>query len=699
MSLNYFVILTSNPSSFFITTLKTVTVFILFSLVIFSSYSNTINSSWQFDDKPNILTNPAYQITNLTPSSLWGSFFGSPGAGHFYRPIAGLSLAINWYFGQDKVAGYHLFNITTHILTSWFLYLTLCSILNTSRLTHRYSGDQKIFIAFLATLFWALNPIQTQAITYIVQRMAALATLFSILSIYCYLRGRLNKKHQLLYFVLSIVAYLFATFSKENAAILPLSLLIIEIIFFPKFFDKITNQKIILGLITSFFLLFIFATILSENTFSFITNHYNSRTFTLLERLLTEQRVIVYYLSLLFFPSPSRLSIEHDFAVSTSLISPPTTLLSIFFIVLLIVFSIKKYQKYPVLSFAILFFFLNHFIESSIIPLELVFEHRNYLPSLFLFFPVAQGLQYFLEKTINNRPFQMIMLGFIICILFIEGFATFTRNRVWATEQSLWLDAMIKAPNQARPPANLATLLAWNDSPSPIKYRAALRLYEKALTLQNCQKNFNARILGNIGSIYLHNEEYEKAISFYQNAILVDPNNIKIQYDLIKPFIFTGNFRQANEIIDNILKAGYIHADYFDMKGFIGLWLSEPTVALNFLEKAYQLDPQRADIVIHLGRALTLNRLYDQADQTLKLIWREGANISVSLCLIENALMQEQENKAKYYLKKLLSINSFGEIKALLSNSTNQYNTIPLSNAMLNNFITRESHDLEKIER
>ena len=122
--------------------------------------------------------------------------------------------------------------------------------------------------------------------------------------------------------------------------------------------------------------------------FSFLGG-YQKRVFTLEQRLLTEPRVIWFYLSLLFYPIPSRLSLVHDFAISQSLLEPVTTLISVLAIVALLLGATVYARRWPLIAFCVIFFFLNHLIESTILPLELVFEHRNYIPSMLLFLPLA----------------------------------------------------------------------------------------------------------------------------------------------------------------------------------------------------------------------------------------------------------------------------------------------------------------------
>ena len=139
----------------------------------------------------------------------------------------------------------------------------------------------------------------------------------------------------------------------------------------------------------------VFLSILIVSLFSYdtiyqtISESYTKRPFTLADRLLTEPRIIFFYLSLIIFPTPDRFSINHLFPVSGSLWDPISTAMSIAGLSVMFLFSVSQIRRRPFLAFGILFFLVNHVIESSFIGLELIYEHRNYLPSFFLFTPLA----------------------------------------------------------------------------------------------------------------------------------------------------------------------------------------------------------------------------------------------------------------------------------------------------------------------
>ena len=160
------------------------TFFILFLLVLLA-YSNTFRAAWHLDDYPSIVENQKIHITDLTPQSLYQSL-QHPKKETLWRPLAHLSFAMNWFAGQDNVFGYHLINVLIHLFSACVLYLTISTLLRTPNLQSKYSTTSH-FISSLATVLWMINPIQTQAVTYIVQRMTLLASFFFITGIYCYL--------------------------------------------------------------------------------------------------------------------------------------------------------------------------------------------------------------------------------------------------------------------------------------------------------------------------------------------------------------------------------------------------------------------------------------------------------------------------------------------------------------------------------
>ena len=526
-------------------------VFCLLAFSIVLIYSNALQSSWHLDDYENIANNPRILIKDMEPPTLWNALSGSPeGRPLPYRSLAFFSFALNAFFHHTNMTGYHVVNITIHVITAFLLFATVMKLFSTPRLTSTEHGDV-LFIALTTAFLWAVNPIQTQAVTYIVQRMASMAAMFYLLAVYFYLAARLKKRidARMGYFVLCGLSYAFAMFSKENAALLPVALLFIEMIFFRDIRDPQVKQTFILCLFAIVFFVVLMGVFLFGNPFGFLKG-YPYRTFTPLQRLLTEPRVLVFYISQIFYPIPMRLSIFHDFPVSTSLLHPWTTLPCIMLILALLGLAFLWMSRRPVLSFAIFFFFLNHIIESSVIGLELVFEHRNYLPSLFLFMPVAQGIKFGIKRygtSPTNLP-RLLNIGVLLLVIAL-GTGTYVRNMAWANERTLWEDTLFKAPKSIRAHHELAYQYYEKSG----QYDAALSLYHQGLRLSGQSIYEKALSLNNIASIHFTRGEYASAEMYWKKAIASFPKYKNAYYRLSLTQTKLGKWREASETLSKIV--------------------------------------------------------------------------------------------------------------------------------------------------
>ena len=313
---------------------------------------------------------------------------------------------------------------------------------------------------------------QTNAVTYLVQRMASLQTLFFVLCVAAYLFARrmhLGKTHHVATFLGYAATLWFALcafLSKENSAMLPVMLVITEIWFFqPDLISAVCRRlkgkswafwivASLAGLVTSLYIL---------RHFSGLLSGYSGRHFTLSERLLTEARIVVWYLSVLLWPDPSRLSIEHDITLSRSLWDPPSTLFCIVLLVITAWLSIRFRRRFPLITYGMLWFLLNLVIESSIVPLELIFEHRLYLPSIGFFIALVAGLvsvTQYAFSTANRRNVVTLSWCCFSILISCLTLLTFTRNEAWQNILTINQDAVRKAPLNPRAHANLA--VAWS---------------------------------------------------------------------------------------------------------------------------------------------------------------------------------------------------------------------------------------------
>ncbi|MCI5157495.1 MAG: hypothetical protein D3906_03480, partial [Candidatus Electrothrix sp. AUS1_2] len=442
--------------------------------------------------------------------------------GTLYRPIPCLTLALNWYFSRDNVYSYHVINILIHILTAYILFSTI-RILFTYCYSEKYSSAFIQTTALLAALLWALAPIQIQAVTYVVQRMASMAAMFSIFGVYAYIRARAEEtRKKYILFAFCLLLYFSALGSKTNSAILPFSLFLLEF----SFFNTIKNKQAAIRFLKIAVIIFIAAFLfiwygLGINPFHNILDTYRLRSFTLTERILTEPRIVLMYLSQLAFPVTDRLSIEHDTILSTSLLSPWTTLPAILFILAIVFLSSYYLKRHPVFCFPVLFFFLNHLVESTFIPLELVFEHRNYLPSLFLFLPIgylfAQTLYGEKKFSTGGRIAIMLCGSFYLTT---SAYATYTRNQTWATEGTLLRDAINKAPFNARAAYGLGVLSAQSSDDNKAYYffQHALKYSEKAPSPRYMKR----LALHGLALNRIESGQYEQAHQYIDQCLTLD---------------------------------------------------------------------------------------------------------------------------------------------------------------------------------
>ena len=597
------------------------------AIILLAIYSNSFDCAWHFDDEPNITENPNLHMTEFSWEQINRALKSDRNNPHFfYRPVACLSFALNHYFGGLNVFGYHLINLLVHYLSSVLLFLFIFNTLNLPSLKGRYSSNAYA-IALLATVFWAINPIQTQAVTYIVQRMAALAAMFYILSMYFYLKARTaTRTGARAAFLFSCgLSFALALGSKENAAMLPLSLFLYEAILIQKdttlFFRR--NLKWLV-LICSIILLIglIYFYYKHGNVYSFLKG-YERRPFTMAERLLTQPRVVLFYMSLLLYPLTSRLNIAHSFELSKSLFEPISTFFSILAIVSLIALAFYLARKRPLLSFCILFFFINHVIESSIFPLEIAYEHRNYIPSMLFFLPFAIGLLALIERYEAKIVMKYILAAFIVLLLIGFGHATHLRNFDWKTPGTLWADTVGKSPDTMRAYHNLARYFQNRG-----QLRRALQIYQQALTKTATNRKDESFITHyNIGKAWADLNDYGQAESHFRQAINLNPSYSPAYNNLAAAYEWQGKKDLAYE---NLLKAFRIDPYAPFLNHNLGLY--------------YLKEGRPADAIQHLRRALHSVEYKSSATLCLAIAHKQEGRLGKASVLFRKALRKNPQD-------------------------------------------------------
>ena len=527
-------------------------------------YSNSFDCTFHFDDIISIVNNDAIKdVSDI--NTIWKS--------NSRRFIAYLSLAINHHFGALNVWGYHFFNLMIHLTTSLLVYWLMFITLKTPNVKSLIPVKDHQWIALVVALIFVSHPLATQSVTYIIQRMASMVTLFYLFAIILYLKGRLNQGSTSLsigYFITALIAAIFALFTKENAFTIPLVILLVEISLFKR--DKIvvnfSKPRIILGCIVFLsFLLLLFSRVSSSFFQTIPPSFGHTYTVTPWNYLLTQFSVIVKYIQLLCFPI--NLNFDYDYAISNSLMEP-RTFLSLGFLLALVGVSIYLFKKQKLISFGIMWFFITISIESSFIPLaDLIFEHRTYLPSVGFFMILTLGIYQLIWQ--KNKK---IALGLIFLIIGTNSFATYQRNKVWKNEGTLWNDVIAKSPDKARP--------------------------------YLCRGNYYKNLKRNKEAL----SDFTKSISL--NPAYIEPYNNK-GTTLYNEGLLTEALSYLNYAIEN--SPDYTEA--YINKGIVLATQKKYTTALENYNKAIEIEPNNADI--YINRSLTYLNMGDKNKSCLDI--------------------------------------------------------------------------------
>lgn len=476
----------------------------------FLVYFNSFSVPFVFDDYPNIRDNPLIRLTSIGADEISAAAFDSH-AGR--RPVANVSFAFNYLIGGYGVKGYHLVNIFVHIANGVLVYfLVLILLRRNPRSTEQFieSDRQLRLAAFFAAAIFIAHPVQVQAVTYIVQRMTSLATMFYLLSLLLYLLGRQRQEHRarLVYWTAALASWLLALGSKEIAATLPIIIIAVEYLFFRDpggSRHRLHPAGLLLALaaIAAVTLLY-----LGTEPGAAITEQYAGRDLTPGERMLTELRVLIFYLSLLVFPIPGRLSLEHSFTISHSLIDPLTTLAAAAILLVLVLAAMRCARRHPPLTFCVIWFLVTLFIESSFIGIELAFEHRLYLPM----FAFALAIAY----LISLIPERRLAMGLALAGIYLLGLvaASIFRNTIWQDPARLWADAAAKNPTSYRARNNLGRVLMTQG-----KLAQAAQQFNDAISINPLY----AEPHNNLGTLHARAGRFEIARAHFSAAIELNP--------------------------------------------------------------------------------------------------------------------------------------------------------------------------------
>jgi tetratricopeptide (TPR) repeat protein len=568
---------------------------IVIAVVCLLSYSNTFHVPFQFDDSFNISEKPFVRDISVFFDSVKMRRF-SPDSAFSMRIVGYFTFAVNYLIHGDDVAGYHVVNIAIHLISAILVYFLVLLTFRTPYFSGQRSAvsSQPAYIALFTALLFVSHPVQTQAVTYIVQRLASLATLFYLLSLVMYIRWRLlleQKRGSGFFWASALLSAVLAMKTKEISFTLPLVIALYEFLFFHA---AVKRRTLYLLPFLLTMLIIPLSLIGAAKPAGKIIGDVSEamRVGSSLSRwdyLFTECRVIVTYIRLLFFPVNQNL--DYDYPVYHSFFDPNVFLsflflFSIFCGAVYLLFKSRhkavgyrllEKGSYPLplnpyfrlIAFGIFWFFITLSVESSIIPItDVIFEHRLYLPSAGFFIAAASGISIALERFRDSLG-KIVIAALGILIVLFSGL-TYLRNNVWRSEVSLWEDVAGKSPMKAR---------AYNG----------------------------------LGLAYQKEGRLDKALESFARAIAINPS-YAVAYNSLGTAYFRKNFfgRAAEEFSKAIaLEQG--NAVFYNNRGLAYAAMGEIDRAAADYEEAIKLDPLYAEAYHNLGSVFHGKGLYDRA--------------------------------------------------------------------------------------
>ncbi|UHQ54870.1 hypothetical protein [Microbulbifer sp. YPW16] len=359
------------------------------TLLVIAVYLHGASGPFLFDDFSNLNALGAHgEVKDW--QSLW-LYLSQGHSGPTGRPIALLSFLLDDNSWPSTPEGFKYTNILIHALNGCLLFWLQLVLLKQKSLG--ISERQGFAIALLGSLLWLAHPLFVSTVLYVVQRMALLSATFVLAGLltHVYFRSFIESRPLLAYGGMtgSLGFWgLLAILSKENGALLPILVLVIETTIFSHTKPLARYWRMICLQLPTLCILAYLLYIPFKNG---LHADWPGRGFSPYERLLSESRILWEYLLNLFSFRATGSGLFHDdYTLSTSLLRPITTLVSVIGILLVGVVAFARRGKWPFFSLAVMFFLAGHLIESTTVGLELYFEHRNYLPAVFLFVPLAQ---------------------------------------------------------------------------------------------------------------------------------------------------------------------------------------------------------------------------------------------------------------------------------------------------------------------
>ncbi len=493
------------------------------------AYANSLDVPLVFDDQ-HLVERRELHADSLAPAALAPAARGFP----LHRWLPFVTFAANHAVHGLAPAGYHAVNLAVHVAVALaFLGLAL------ALLRRLELGDEprRRTAAAIAALLFAVHPVQTMAVTYVIQRMTSLGALFAVLALWLWLRARDRGGLRAAPAFAALLLWWLAVSCKENYAILPAVVLVVEGCAGLDLLAPVRRRPLAWSTLAAASAVAAAAVAgTAYVAWSYWPALHDPRAdyaISVGDRLLTQPRVLWHYLSLLAFPLPSRLHVDYAWPVSTGLLSPPTTLAALLGLAALAAGAFAVRRRVPLATLAVGWFLAALAVEQSVLPIDLVFEQRLYFAGLGLFLLAGWGLA---SLRVARRPAGAIAAVPLAAAL---ALGTHARNEVWRDPVRLFADPAAAGPGRSRALVNAGRELVRRGQPDE-----AERLLRQALVLDPTE----ALARAHLGRIAEDRGHLEEAAAWYRNAIgagCSDPKVLVALGDVLKRLGDPGEARHA----------------------------------------------------------------------------------------------------------------------------------------------------------